>query len=88
MTCSYCTAHNGGRRDEQSALASKEGCTTFRLKNLKKHEESAAHKLAVKGNLVQNQRPEERPMESCILRMEKENLEKMAKLFRTAYYIA
>ena len=29
---------------------------------------------AVKGNLVHNQRPEERPMESCILRMEKENL--------------
>ena len=38
MSCSYCTAHNEGRRDERSALASKEGCTTFRLETLKKHE--------------------------------------------------
>ena len=72
MTCSYCIEYNtGGGREERSALASKEGCTTFRLETLRKHEESAAHKLAVKENLVRNQKPEERPMESCILRMEK-----------------
>lgn len=48
-----CSIHyNTGRREEcsQSALASKEGCTTFRLETLRKHEESVAHKLAVKEN--------------------------------------
>ena len=44
--------------------------------------------LAAKENLVRNQRPEERPVESCILRMEKDNFNKISKLFRTAYYIA
>lgn len=50
MTCSK--HYNTGGREErsQSALASKEGCTTFRLETLRKHEESVAHKLAVKEN--------------------------------------
>ena len=59
MTCSYCIEYNtGGGREERSVLASKEGCTTFRLKTLRKHEESAAHKLAVKEILfgIKNQR--------------------------------
>jgi len=59
MTCSYCIEYNtGGGREERSVLASKEGCTTFRLKTVRKHEESAAHKLAVKEILfgIKNQR--------------------------------
>jgi len=66
MTCSYCIHYNTGGREErsQSALASKEKCTTFRLETLRNHEESAVHKLAVKENIVRNQKPEEWPMES------------------------
>ena len=89
VTCLYCLDYNtGGGWGEHSAFATKEGCTTFRLETLKKHEESAAHMLAAKENLVRNQRSEEWPMESCILRMEKDNFNKISKLFRTAYYIA
>ena len=90
MTCSYCIHYNTGGWEERShsALASKEGCTTFRLETLRKHEESATHKLVVKENIVGNQKPEERSMESCILRMEKDNFENISKLFKTAYYIA
>ena len=89
MTCLYCLDYNtGGGRGERSAFDTKEDCTTFRLETIKKHEESAAHKLAAKENLVRNQRPEEQPMESCILRMEKDNFNKISKLFRTVNYFA
>ena len=89
MPCSYCIEYNTrGGREERSALVLKEACTTFQLETLRKHEESAAHKLAVKENVVRNQKPEEPPMESCILQMEKDNFENVSKLFKTAYYIA
>ena len=48
MTCSIHYIAGGQEEGSQSALASKEGCTTFRLETLGKHGESAAHKLAVK----------------------------------------
>ena len=89
MTCSYCIDYNTGLgREEHSALALKEGCTTFQIETRRKDEECVVHKLAVKENLLRNQKPEEWPMESCILRMTKDNFEKISKLFKTAYYIA
>ena len=73
MTSLYCIDYNTeGGQAECSAFATKEGSTTFRLETLKRHEESAAHKLAPKENLVWNQRSEERPMATCILHMEKD----------------
>ncbi|KAK6181949.1 hypothetical protein SNE40_009725 [Patella caerulea] len=82
MKCSYCVTYN---HKSKSKFVS--GCESLRLDNVRSHEISDDHKISHTSFLNANKAPCDQPIIKAVINMEKRDLDIMAKLFTTAFYI-
>ena len=72
-------------KNEMSSFC--KGSNNFQLDSLRAHYQCASHLLSVDAKVARSKVVENMPMAAAFIRMEKEALAKMEKLFNTAYYI-
>ncbi|XP_035666594.1 zinc finger protein 862-like [Branchiostoma floridae] len=84
MWCEACKKYDkSGKRNKFI-----KGCTSMRIKNVRKHEKRPEHKTAVKKLEAENVPVQQRPMQKAVLRMEEKKIDQMQCLFRTSFYLA
>ena len=72
-------------KNEMSSFC--KGSNNFQLDSLRAHDQCASHLLSVDAKVTKSKVVENMPMAAALIRMEKEALAKMEKLFNTDYYI-
>ena len=84
MFCQYCL-HFPNSKNKQSSFCC--GSQNFQLDGLRSHERSAGHVLSVDAKVAKNKGARKGTIDAELLRLEKDTVAKMEKLFNTAYYV-
>ena len=67
--------------------ASTTGCEDSDLDSLRSHEKSAGHVMRVDAKVLKNKGTRKGTINAALLRLEKDTVAKMQKMFNTAYYV-
>ncbi|XP_022808200.1 zinc finger protein 862-like [Stylophora pistillata] len=84
MFCQYCL-HFPNSKNKQSSFCC--GSQNFQLDGLRSHERSAGHVLSVDAKVAKTKGARKGTIDAELLRLEKDTVAKMEKLFNTAYYV-
>lgn len=82
MICSYCKQIPTSTSGSRLFLI---GCTSYKLDSITKHENSLQHKHTLKMNEGKSKPVEESEARKIISTLNKENFEKLEKMFRTCH---
>ena len=86
MYCIVCRGFDKSKK--QNAFREAKGCTSIRLGNVECHQNSDAHKVAVRAEQVAKTETKDRPLEKHLTKLDNTRCEKMKKYFKTSFYIA
>jgi len=76
--------HFSNSKNKQSSFCSRS--QNFQLDGLRSHEKSAGHVLSVDAKVAKNKGTRKGTINAALLRLEKDTVAKMEKMFNTAYY--
>ena len=84
LFCQYCLDFPNSK-NKQSSFCS--GSQNVQLDGLRSHERCAGHVLSVDAKVAKNKGAGKGTINAALLRLDKETVAKMEKLFNTAYYV-